>query len=165
MDSLPESIDTTEILVSWSGEDDLGGSGLRDFGLYVSEDSGAFGLHQSNLTDTSLIFTGELEHTYGFFTLATDNAGNMEPMKSEAEATVFLGIPFIPAPPKTVTDLTIHYEFDINQDPSTFLTLRWSPVTEDTAGREITVDCYYVFASPSVDSEWTPVDNTYNFLS
>lgn len=91
---LPDRIDTTAFVVSWSGQDDPNGSGLRNFELYVAKDEESFDLHQSGLQDTSLVFIGEFGHTYHFFTVATDNAGNVEPMKSEAEATITLDSTF-----------------------------------------------------------------------
>jgi hypothetical protein len=72
--------------VTWSGQDDPGGSGLRYFDLYVSDNGGAFTLVPglSHTTQTSTIFNGQINHTYAFRTIATDNAGNVE-TKTQAD--------------------------------------------------------------------------------
>jgi len=82
-------IDTASLRISWSGYDDSTGSGIRDYSLYVAVDTGAFSLFSSGLTDTSTTYPALVGHTYKFFTLARDNAGNIEQMKSNAEASIF----------------------------------------------------------------------------
>jgi hypothetical protein len=73
--------------VSWSGQDNAGGSGLKYFDVYSNVDGGAFTVWQSHTTATSAVFSGGLDHTYGFYTVATDNAGNVESKTPHAEAT------------------------------------------------------------------------------
>jgi hypothetical protein len=86
--ALPVTSNAEIIRVSWSGEDDPGGSGVRDYGLYVSENGGVFKAVQQSTADTAILFTGSRGRTYKFFTLATDNTGNAEAMKNAGEATV-----------------------------------------------------------------------------
>ncbi len=62
--------------VSWAGQDDAGGSGIASYNVYVSDDDGPFTIWQSATTQTSATFTGQNGHTYGFYSVATDNAGN-----------------------------------------------------------------------------------------
>ncbi|MFV1980232.1 MAG: CARDB domain-containing protein, partial [Rhodothermia bacterium] len=76
--------DTTAFFLTWLGSDD--GSGVADYALYASVDGGEFEPIVSQVTDTSYLFIGEIGRRYQFFTLARDNAGNNEPMKSSAEA-------------------------------------------------------------------------------
>ena len=83
---LPGRLDTTAFEITWTGEDV--GSGIRDFALYVSADEEPFELYQAGLTDGSLLFIGKPERRYRFFTIATDNVGNTEPMKSKEDAVV-----------------------------------------------------------------------------
>ena len=73
--------------VSWSGHDDPGGSGIDSFDVYVSDDGGPFTLWQHDTTATSATFTGVDGHTYGFYSVAFDNAGNAQPTPSAAQAT------------------------------------------------------------------------------
>jgi RHS repeat-associated protein len=77
--ALPETTEETEFLVSWSGSDDEGGSAVADFTTYVSIDSGPFKVWLSNTQATESLFIGELGHSYAFYSIARDNAGNLEP--------------------------------------------------------------------------------------
>ncbi len=79
-----------QFTVSWSGQDDPGGSGIASYDIYVSDDGGPFTLWQSGTTQTSAVYTGAVGHTYTFYSVATDNVGNVEaaPSAPEAETTV-----------------------------------------------------------------------------
>jgi len=65
-------------LVSWAGQDDAGGSGLAEYDVYVSTDGGAAMAWMQGTTLTQAMFYGEPNHTYGFYGVARDNAGNVE---------------------------------------------------------------------------------------
>ncbi len=97
LDALPATTASTDVLLQWSGSDDAGGSGLAGIELYASEDGGPFVLAQSNIAQTTTIFSGKAGHTYGFYALAADNAGNREAAKNAAEATTQLLPASIPA--------------------------------------------------------------------
>ena len=71
--------------VQWSGSD--AGAGTKSYSLYASDDAAAFAPWLTNTTSTSSIFQGQVGHTYGFYSIATDLVGNIEPTKSAAEAT------------------------------------------------------------------------------
>jgi RHS repeat-associated protein len=73
--------------VSWSGQDDPGGSGIATYDIFVSDNGGPFTLWQSATTATSAIFTGVNGHSYGFYSAATDNVGNVQPTPTAAQAT------------------------------------------------------------------------------
>jgi hypothetical protein len=45
-------------------------------------------------TQTSATFTGQFGHTYGFYSVATDNVGNRQPTPTAAQATIQLIDPF-----------------------------------------------------------------------
>lgn len=77
--------------VSWSGQDDPGGSGVASYDVYVSDDGGAFTPFETNTTATSATFTGQVGHTYGFYSVATDNAGNVQATPTTAQATTTVG--------------------------------------------------------------------------
>lgn len=85
-------VDPTTYDLQWTGNDPASGSGLRDFTLYVSQDSGPFLLLQGSLNGSLYRFSGETGHVYGFFTLARDNSGNIEPVKTQPEEEVGVGI-------------------------------------------------------------------------
>lgn len=84
---LPDLSDEPIFLVSWSGSDAAGGSALRDYTIYVSQDGGAF---EEWLTDTTLtesFYQGERGSSYAFYSVARDNAGNTEAAPTAADAT------------------------------------------------------------------------------
>jgi hypothetical protein len=50
-------------------------------------------------------FTGEAGHTYGFYSVATDNVGRREPDKTKPDATTAVQVPYpgaLPIPPNEV---------------------------------------------------------------
>jgi hypothetical protein len=71
--------------VNWSGTDK--GSGISSYTIFVSDNGAALIPWLSGTTLTSSTYTGTTGHTYGFFSIATDAAGNIEVLKSAAEAT------------------------------------------------------------------------------
>jgi RHS repeat-associated protein/uncharacterized repeat protein (TIGR01451 family) len=64
--------------VSWSGTDDLGGSGLRDYTIRLSDNAGPYAVWQSATTATSADLTVQCGHTYRFYSRARDFVGNLE---------------------------------------------------------------------------------------
>jgi RHS repeat-associated protein len=83
--------------VSWSGSDDAGGSGIVDYTVFVSIDGGTFAPWIAGTTSTSGTYTGSPGHTYAFYSIATDGAGN-EQLTPAAQATTA-----IPAIARTLT--------------------------------------------------------------
>ncbi len=82
---LPGKESCNNFNVKWSGTDK--GSGLGTFSLFASDNGGPFQPWLSNTTATSGIYDGVRGHTYGFYSIATDLAGNPEVLKSKAEAS------------------------------------------------------------------------------
>jgi len=78
----------TVVTLSWSGSDT--GSGVDGYSVYVSENDGEFLLWLYNVTETTAEFTGKLDSVYRFYVIATDNVGNREEQKQQAELTVTL---------------------------------------------------------------------------
>jgi len=74
VDSLPSSSASTSFPVSWSGTD-TGGSGIANYTIYVSTNSGAYSAWLVTTTATSATFTGAAGNTYTFYSMATDNVG------------------------------------------------------------------------------------------
>ena len=87
---LPPEETSTSFAVNWSGQDDPGGSGIASYDVYVSDDGGPYALWQSDTTATSATFTGQYGHTYGFYSVATDNVGNVQPTPTAAQASTQL---------------------------------------------------------------------------
>jgi hypothetical protein len=86
--ALPATMTNRTFTVTWSGQDDPGGSGLDRFDVYFSVDGGVFEPWLAGTTNTSADFTGVPGHTYTFYSSARDHAGNAEPPPAAAQATV-----------------------------------------------------------------------------
>ncbi|HVR11785.1 MAG TPA: LamG domain-containing protein, partial [Thermoanaerobaculia bacterium] len=71
--------------LQWSGTDL--GSGIRDYTLYVSDNGGAFTPLIAGSADTSTTFAGQPGHSYAFYTIARDGAGNIESPKTAPDTT------------------------------------------------------------------------------
>ncbi len=71
--------------VGWSGSDV--GSGLQGFTIYVSDTGAPYTPWLSNTTAASADYLGAAGHSYSFYSIATDLAGNMEGSKASTEAS------------------------------------------------------------------------------
>jgi len=74
--------------VSWTGAD--GASGVAGYNVYVSDDGGAYQVWQHDTSATSAAFPGQAGHSYRFYSVAIDNAGNVQstPAMAQAATTV-----------------------------------------------------------------------------
>jgi uncharacterized repeat protein (TIGR01451 family) len=79
--------------VSWSGQGDTGGSGIASYNIYVSDNGGAYTLWQSDTTQTSVSYSGTAGQTYSFYSVATDNVGNVQATPTSAQATTTVEVP------------------------------------------------------------------------
>jgi hypothetical protein len=87
VNSLPATERSTAFTVSWSGQDNAGGSGIASYDIYVSDNGGTYQAFQQGTANTSAMFIGAPGHTYSFFSVATDMAGNVESTPAGAETT------------------------------------------------------------------------------
>jgi hypothetical protein len=85
---LPATTNVTIFPVQWTGQDDASGSGVQSYDVYVSDNSGAWTQWLTRSTNTSALFAGQPCHTYGFYSIARDNVGNLEPTHAVADAVV-----------------------------------------------------------------------------
>ncbi len=76
-----------EFTVSWTGSDE-GRSGIACYDIYAAEDGGPAELWLAAVRGTNAAFTGEVGHTYSFFSVAMDRAGNGEALPAHADLTV-----------------------------------------------------------------------------
>ncbi len=76
---------TNDILVTWGGADEAYGSGVANFDIYVSHDSAAAMLWIQATDNLSAIYRGMNGHTYSFFSVAHDIAGNVEAIPEEMD--------------------------------------------------------------------------------
>ena len=93
VNSLPAQTTSTSFLVSASGTDPEGSngsapSGIASIAIYTATDVGAFTLWTTvTPANPSALFTGQVGHTYAFYSVATDNAGNVEARPTAAQAS------------------------------------------------------------------------------
>lgn len=88
VDALPPTTQLTgtdngnnEVLLQFSGQDDEGGCGIKQYKLYVSDNYGAYSLYDTYPVGSEATFPTEYDHCYRFFCLGEDNVGNVEEMK------------------------------------------------------------------------------------
>ncbi len=109
---LDETQTSASFLVNWTGEDDAGGSGIRDYAVYDSVDDGPFELWLTT-TATSATYDGEIGHRYAFYSRAVDNVGHLEPPKLGPEATTAVAADRVPPPPPCVLTSTALLAFTL----------------------------------------------------
>ncbi len=80
----------TAVNVSWSGSDV--GSGIAAYTIYVSDNGGPFTAWLTGTDATTGVFTGTAGHLYGFYTIATDAAGNVQAGKTVADTSTTLNL-------------------------------------------------------------------------
>ena len=128
---LPATTGTTTFTVSWSGSDDAGGSGIATYDVFVSDNGGPFTPFQTSTAETSATFNGVDRHTYGFYSVATDNVGHRQATPSAAEATTTVLAQLPPrvqgvvindgsAQRSMVTRLTVTFDRLMTLDPGAF---------------------------------------------
>jgi hypothetical protein len=86
LDALPPAQTQTTFAISWAGDDPAGGSGLQSYDIWVSESGGPYQPFLSGTTDTSAQYTGQIGKQYRFYSIARDNAGNVEAAPSAPDA-------------------------------------------------------------------------------
>ncbi len=99
--ALPAVTTTTTFTLSWSGTPGPGATSIASYTIYDSDNGGAFTAFLSNTTLTSTPFNGQIGHSYGFYSVATDNLGSVQPTPSGAQATTTIDSP----PTSTVAPL------------------------------------------------------------
>jgi RHS repeat-associated protein len=97
---LPAKETSANFTVSWSGQDDSGGSGIASYDVEVSDNGGPFVPFLTGTTQTSATFHGVNGHSYGFFSVATDNVGHVEATPTVAQATTKVSVSTSPGTPQ-----------------------------------------------------------------
>ena len=88
--ALPATESSPTFTVSWSGSDV--GSGIASFTIFVSDNGGTYTTWQTAVTATSASYGGQLGHTYAFYSVATDGAGNVQAPKSSPDTTTTIPV-------------------------------------------------------------------------
>ena len=101
---LPAMTTAASFTLGWSGSDGAG-SGIASYDIFVSDNGRPFAPLLADTTVTSTIFTGQVGHTYRFYSVATDHVGLQQPTSAAADATVTIvqTPPPPPPPPPLVT--------------------------------------------------------------
>jgi hypothetical protein len=97
--------------VQWAGDD--GDSGIARYDVYVSDDGGPFEKWQDGTSATQAEFTGQVQHTYRFHSVAIDKVGNLEdaPETPDAVTTVIEACPLATiAIRRTIDGITLTWE-------------------------------------------------------
>ncbi len=90
---LPQCVFTQHNTISWTGQDNTGGSGIANYDLQYRIADGAWNNWLTGTTDTSVQVTGgENGVTYGFRARATDNAGNVQAWSPNAQTETTVSI-------------------------------------------------------------------------
>ncbi|MBL8207984.1 MAG: IPT/TIG domain-containing protein, partial [Blastocatellia bacterium] len=103
MTALPATSPTT-FMLNWTGDDIAGGAGLQSFDIWYAEGDGPYQPFVTGTTDTTAEFTGENGKTYRFYSIARDNAGNIEAAPDKPDAVTRVGEEPNPAP--TISSLS-----------------------------------------------------------
>ena len=74
--------------LKWQGADNEGGSGVYCYDVYMKRENGAYEKIFAQTSATSAPFTVEAGVKYAFYTLATDNAGNVERKTNIPDITI-----------------------------------------------------------------------------
>ena len=75
--------------VNWSGTDE--GAGITGYTIFVAENGGLFTPWLVNTPFSTAVFTGQVERSYSFYSIARDGAGNEEDAPSVADTTTSVG--------------------------------------------------------------------------
>jgi len=89
--ALPAVVPSSGFVVTWSGQDDAGGSGIRSYTVYVSDNGAPAVPWLEDASETNGVFVGKAGHAYSFFVRAKDEVGHSEAEKTLAEATTSVG--------------------------------------------------------------------------
>ncbi len=96
IDLLPGTIASLGFDVSWSGQDEPGGSGIAGYDVYVSDNGGPWTPWLIRTEDTHATFYALGEHTYAFYSVAIDNVGHREPAPGVPDAQTTIQFPTDP---------------------------------------------------------------------
>ncbi len=84
---LPAFVKSSPFNVSWAGSDASNGSAISNYTIYVSDNGGPYAAWLKNTTLTSAPFVAQDGHSYRFYSMATDNVGNVQPAPTTAQAS------------------------------------------------------------------------------
>ena len=133
VNTLPAQTLSTSFTVSVTSSDPTGSdastpSGVASIAIFDSKDGGSFTQFATvTPASPSALFTGQAGHTYGFYSIATDNAGNKQPTPTTAQQTVQITSPLsitsiaaVSPNPRNTAVSSINVTFSVPINLSTF---------------------------------------------
>ncbi len=90
---LPAIIDTNILTLSFTANDDNNGSGVKLLKLFVARNNMPYELYGRFHKDSIVVINGVEDDTYRFISIAEDNVGNTEPMKTNPDVLTSIGYP------------------------------------------------------------------------
>jgi len=87
-----DSVINNMVLLHFQAADDTNGCGVKEYDLYVSQDSSNYVTYLTHATDTIISFACTEGSTYHFFSLATDNVGNREALKGVPDTSITVSV-------------------------------------------------------------------------
>ncbi|RLD22364.1 MAG: hypothetical protein DRI69_01410 [Bacteroidetes bacterium] len=146
MDTLPPQGTADTLLLSWSGSDDSGGSGIREFEIYMSRDSAPFINLITIPSDTFMyLYQGDYGADYQFYIVGIDNTGNRE-SKSSTEASTYI------LPQKDVRINSTLPDYACMGDT---IMIDWSTVLVDSVNIVFSLDSGVTFQSLAIGTDTT----------
>jgi subtilase family serine protease len=86
----PDGLQEPVFVVRWSAADNPDGSALAGLDVFVSEDGGPYVQWLANTSLAEAPFAGAYGKSYAFYTVARDNAGNIEAAPTVPDSEVFV---------------------------------------------------------------------------
>ncbi len=123
------------IILEWTGNDDPGGCGVRDYAVYYQIDGGPFLVAGDKLEGDTLHFTAVPGHSYGFYVSATDTVGNKE-IKTTAESTIMVA---------DEENITVRYPFADPQCVYDSISIAWNSASIDSIRILMSLDSGYTY--------------------
>ena len=76
--------------VAWQGASAPGGSGIASFDVYVSQDGGRYSPWLQGATLSQAPYVGQAGSTFAFYSIAHDNAGNVQPTPAQPDTFTYV---------------------------------------------------------------------------
>jgi|GEM_PF-839741 len=83
----------TEMICTFSGSDDSGGAGIKDYTIFMSDNGGPYQSALNHVKTSPASLNGVPGHTYRFYSVARDNIGNTESAPAAPDSTLTIPIP------------------------------------------------------------------------
>jgi hypothetical protein len=129
------ALSPTSFNVSWSGTDDPGGSGVATYNIFVSDNGGPATAFRSDTPETTAVFTGVPGHTYAFYSVATDQVGNVQPTPAAPQASTMVQ----PAQATSLLAISGHGTFAATATLSATLAAGGTPLAGKTVSFALTI--------------------------